>query len=249
MKDVRSRRRLAAPHGQNSTRRTMAESLEPRVLFTTVELLADLNPTDGSSSPAQYADLNGKAVFWNGGSVYASDGSGATLLRAGVLPSGVSPVRFVVAGDAAYFQVASSSAYGAPTSLWRTDGTAAAGTQQVVQLPAFASNFASCDGSLYFSASSSANQLWTSDGTAAGTRLVYTMPAGYAAPSGMTSFGGAVYFASANGSAWSLFRTDGTPAGTTIVKTELSGASSPPYGFTVANGLLYFAAYTNANGR
>src|SRR4051812_7822644 len=90
--------------------RVMPEALEPRVLLSSVELLADVDPTDGSSTPS-FMDLNGTALMWVGGSLYASDGSEVTLLGTNLRGGTTSPIPTVVARDTAYFQVPASPSF------------------------------------------------------------------------------------------------------------------------------------------
>ncbi|MDC0707061.1 HYR domain-containing protein [Stigmatella sp. ncwal1] len=111
----------------------------------------------------------------------------------------------------------------------------------------------------YFFASeaSSGRELWKTDGTAAGTRLVKDFVPGTSSPSGLpqtnppraaddpplVALGGQVYFSLAHTS-WSLelWRTDGTATGTVQVKDFCPLACSNSLRFLMAfNGRLFFA--------
>lgn len=129
--------------------------------------------------------------------------------------------------------------------LWRTDGTIA-GTIKLKNLNdcgakpgrywecVYAGAFTDVAGSLYFvlpqyyySAEDSeyrneSDQVWTSDGTVAGTRLVKTFhqssTGGWNAPGASISLDGIFYFTAYEfPSGFELWRSDGTDAGTTLV--------------------------------
>ena len=107
---------------------------------------------------------------------------------------------------------------------------------------------------LYFAGSDNTAgfELWTTDGTAAGTVMVADISAGVGGsyPFYFTAFNGEYYFmADDGGTGDELWKTDGTAAGTVMVKDINPGAfGSSPRGFTVFNGKLYFSAQDGANG-
>ena len=78
-----------------------------------------------------------------------------------------------------------------------------------------------------WSRSSKGTELWTSDGTAAGTNLVSDLCAGHCSsnPGNFMALGGAVYFTATDGEGPALWRTDGTAAGTVF----LGRASLPAF--------------------
>lgn len=94
-------------------------------------------------------------------------------------------------------------------------------------------------------------ELWRTDGTAAGTRLVKDIEpgAGSSSPSGLTVIGGTLFFAaydSANGR--ELWRSDGTAEGTVLVRDIASGAtSSSPSGLVALGNALVFSAYGSSS--
>jgi ELWxxDGT repeat protein len=109
------------------------------------------------------------------------------------------------------------------------------------------------DGTVFFRANG--DQLWRSDGTAAGTALVSNAPS--LNPLDLTAFGGRLLF---SGNSYpmgqELWSSDGTPAGTTIVKdispgTECGGwgpcrpHSSTPDQLTTAGAIVFFTASTD----
>ena len=100
---------------------------------------------------------------------------------------------------------------------------------------------------LYFTA---LNQLWQSDGTAAGT---FTMP-NLQIPKYFKIFNGRLYFtAYGNGVGTEVWSTDGTVAGTTLLKDIYPGtnpsidSSQDPH-FTVFNNKLFFVANDSVTG-
>ncbi|RKG81387.1 hypothetical protein D7W79_05380 [Corallococcus exercitus] len=96
-------------------------------------------------------------------------------------------------------------------------------------------------------------ELWKSDGTLMGTRLVKDVRKGPlgSQPSGLTVMDGRLYFAADDGvhgrEPWS---TDGTAQGTVLVQDlEPGPAGSTPMAFAAADGWLFFSATTAGRGR
>ena len=100
-------------------------------------------------------------------------------------------------------------------------------------------------GQLWFAAG---QNLWTTDGTTAGTVLVKSFADG---PRELTVSGASLFFAA--GETWSngeLWKTDGTTAGTVQVADIHAGPfSSGPTGLTWLGGDVYFGATDGINGR
>ncbi|HYG20645.1 MAG TPA: ELWxxDGT repeat protein, partial [Ohtaekwangia sp.] len=90
-------------------------------------------------------------------------------------------------------------------------------------------------------------ELWRSDGTTMGTRLVKDILTGPHSSriSQLTVLNDFVYFSAYDGAHGSeLWRSDGTPAGTSIVKDIIQGSrSSHPRNFTTFKGDLYFTVF------
>ena len=86
-------------------------------------------------------------------------------------------------------------------------------------------------------------ELWSSDGTGAGTRLVRDLCPGACSsePQGLTVLGGQAWFTAfgGTGSGLGLWRTDGTAAGTVRVATVASRLEAPP---VAAGGKVVFEA-------
>lgn len=96
-------------------------------------------------------------------------------------------------------------------------------------------------------------ELWVSDGTADGTRLVVDLvPGSYpSSPRELTAFGSYVYFvAESSPHGRELWRSDGTAKGTELVADLVPGtASSLPQQLTRSGGMLHFSAWTPTHGR
>ena len=116
-------------------------------------------------------------------------------------------------------------------------------------------NLINVNGTLYFAADDSTNgiELWRSDGTAAGTRLVSNIRPGgeSSSPTSLTAVNRSVYFTADDGTrGQELWRSDGTTAGTQIVSDILPGATgSNPLDLVNVNGVLYFTAVNNTGNR
>jgi len=93
------------------------------------------------------------------------------------------------------------------------------------------------------------NQLWSTDGTAAGTQEILT-DSGFGFFAELTVFQDRVYFLASDANAgMELWRTDGTPAGTARFKDVNPGlADSYPDALTVVGNKLFFTAGTATNG-
>lgn len=125
--------------------------------------------------------------------------------------------------------------------------------------PATPKNFIPYNGKLYFQASDNINgaELWSTDGTEAGTALVKDINPGNGSsnPQEFKVFNGKLYFQADNGVdtvKTELWVSDGTEAGTYMLKrintnNTASTLGSLPSGFTECNGKLYFRARDNGS--
>ncbi|MGE4294764.1 MAG: ELWxxDGT repeat protein [Campylobacterales bacterium] len=107
---------------------------------------------------------------------------------------------------------------------------------------------------LFFSAyDANGSELWVSDGTEAGTRMVKDINPGSAssAPYVLAAIGETIYFTADDGThSRELWKSDGTEAGTVMVKDTCSNNCesylSSPLAF---NNKLYFSAFDGIHGR
>ena len=106
---------------------------------------------------------------------------------------------------------------------------------------------------LYFSANDIAHglELWCSDGTRSGTRMVKDIFPGRASsnPSELTAVGTQLFFVAEDGNhGYELWRSDGTTLGTTMAKEISPVGGSRPTGLTAFKGGLVFSAYRPLDG-
>ena len=249
-------------------------------------LVADINPGGnssddyfeyGSSYPGPFFEFNGKLYFGaQNGSVgeelWVSDGTTeGTMLVADIYQAtnyfydGSFPSNFTEFNNKLYF-VANDSRYS--QGIWLTDGTTEGTTLATDISAALGGNYSYADprslsklnGKLYFSArdSDGDRELWVSDGTEEGTKLVADInPSSYgSAPDGgdfrssFTEFNNKLYFTAddeVNGR--ELWASDGTEEGTKLVADINPNGSSYPDDLTVVGDELFFRADNGETGR
>jgi ELWxxDGT repeat protein len=116
------------------------------------------------------------------------------------------------------------------------------------------SEFTTLNGVLFFDAvdGTHGDELWRSDGTAAGTTMVKDInPAAGSSISELIAVAGTLYFRADDGTHGSeLWRSDGTAVGTTMVKDiNAGGTGSTPLDLTGVGGILFFSADDGVAGR
>ena len=118
--------------------------------------------------------------------------------------------------------------------------------------PSYPDQLANVSGTLFFSAydDDHGTELWTSDGTNGGTKLVKDIRpggglSGGSVPLEITSFRGLAFFRADDDahSGYELWRSDGTKRGTRLVKDINPSSASEPGEFATVGGTLFFSAY------
>ncbi|WP_206208978.1 Ig-like domain-containing protein [Vogesella mureinivorans] len=238
----------------------------------------------GTSAGANFFNIgNGKALFQaddgtTGRELWVTDGSEAGTIRLKNIIPGAEGSEPSLNGMA---RVGNGKVVFAVNGgeLWITDGTVS-GTVQLKDLdtgsstPSFNGNSVSSEirdytppgigadftsiggGKVIFQANTDAKgvELWITDGTSAGTRLLADINPGTESSNagGFTNLGnGKTLFYANNGTNGNeLWITDGTTAGTRMVKDINTSSDSTPYSFTaMGNGKAMFMANTALNGR
>ncbi|HEY6141303.1 MAG TPA: ELWxxDGT repeat protein [Thermoanaerobaculia bacterium] len=216
-------------------------------------MLKDLNPGPGASFPNYFTELGGSVYFFAGfNAFWKTDGTEAGTVKLADV-DGLGPVA---AGSKLFFQGFTNDRGAEP---WVSDGTAA-GTHIIADIipgptgsgaTTFRTRFAALDSNhALFVANDNVhgNELWITDGTAAGTRMVKDVTPGakgtWSTSPLFTSFNGRVYFSASDSEhGLELWVTDGTEGGTQLFLDSVPGAASgSPSALTVSGGKLFFAA-------
>jgi ELWxxDGT repeat protein len=235
-------------------------------------MVKELRPGLAGSGARPLGAAGGRVVFsaddgTAGRELWVSDGTAAgTILLADLEPGaeGSSPEALATIGSILYFSAHTTTA---GRELWRTDGTAA-GTSMIADIspgagdsifdqPPFpaASYVAVAGGKLFFAAEDGTHgdELWVSDGTAAGTTLVADIQpgSGSSSPWRMATLGTSVVFAADDGThGRELWVSDGTTAGTTLVLDIIAGSAGGDPAEPVALGTqIFFLATDTTHGR
>ena len=213
--------------------------------------------------------FNNNAYFWgDNGDIWKTDGtiSGTVLIASNLITAGVEPSRALVPAGNLLFFIGYDASHG--YELWKTDGTSG-GTVLVKDInPGTADGLnstgvtlAGINNTLYFSANDGVHgtELWTSDGTTAGTVFMkdinpgpsdgfafyYDTTAYYktSVQPHFTNINSTVYFAAYDTTHnVELWKSDGTPSGTMLVKDINPLAGSFPSQFYLCNNQLVFNA-------
>ncbi len=170
-------------------------------------------------------------------------------------PAGVSNARdyTVVSSGLAFFAAQDANGNG----LYKTDGTAN-GTVLVKEFGTSSSSMPSqltnVNGTLFFVVDDGTHgkEIWTSNGTDAGTTLLLDVVSGSdsSSPANLTNVNGTLFFTANDGAHGSeLWSSNGTTAGTALLKDVRNGTSSSRISqLTNVNGTLFFSADDGTHG-
>jgi ELWxxDGT repeat protein len=252
-------------------RRLRHESLEDRRLMA-LDIVADITTTPKSSDPAEFVQT-GSSFYYvatgpQGREVHYkidSPQNPGFIERTGSFDlyygeNGSYPKELTIFGDYVYFSADTLGGLvtGGGREVWRAKEDVVTPLMDIV--PGINSSdpedFTVVGNTLYFTAKSPGNgrELWKTDGTTAGTKMVHDIYARSGAssnPKDLVAYGGVLYFTADDGETGrELWRTDGTVAGTKMVRDiQVGAASSNPTELTVAGNKLFFAATRALGGR
>jgi len=193
----------------------------------------------------------------------SSDGTPAGTSRAVTAASGMLESQaLTIAGGRLYFAARRSSDPGGPLLPWVSDGTDAgtalladAALSEEASAPLGRTPFTELSGRVFFAAADAArgDELWSTDGTPQGTKLVRDIAAGLLGsyPRGMVVWRGKLYFRARDRlHGMELWVSDGSREGTRLVQDIAAETSwSAPQELTVTGQGLYFSANDGAHGR
>ena len=230
-------------------------------------MVKDISPGGGSGlTNTDTIGAVGSIAFFSaeepgfGRELWKSDGTnaGTVMVKDIRLGGGSVPADLIDLNGTLLFSALETST---GRELWKSDGTNA-GTVIVKDINPNASafvgigngEFTKVNGIVIFAARDGVNgqELWKTDGTAAGTELVKDIRqgGGDSSPSDLVNVNGTVFFRADDGvSGFELWKSDGTEAGTELVKDVRLGISASfPTFLTNVNGILYFSAHDGTTG-
>ncbi|HEY1013568.1 MAG TPA: ELWxxDGT repeat protein [Herpetosiphonaceae bacterium] len=219
----------------------------------TTTLVRDIRPGAEGSNPEELLYVEGKLHFAaaDGTQTYSkalwtTDGTAAGTIKRNALPVGA-------AGDQAIdlFNIGGKLYYSSSSSARFTCGFHGPAIDMVLSACPSQSGIAQAYGRVFFTTGGwmRTNQLWTTDGTDAGTSLFRQQPAEtYIAE--LTEAKGWLFYSGNDGQhGQELWQSAGTPAGTAMIQDINPGAGdSHPYQFTLVGDRLIFTADDGTHG-
>ncbi|HEY8147843.1 MAG TPA: Calx-beta domain-containing protein [Vicinamibacteria bacterium] len=231
-------------------------------------LVKDVEPGPASGALGRTTVLNGRYLFVHEG-IWSTDGTAAGTTH--VKDLGPTPPLFATRATSAlgrtFFGLVEETdpAPDAPNleRLWVTDGSAE-GTQSLyaafqgkfcppnpIPIPALGP-LVEYSGRVFFFAqvpgqAGSHHDLWSTDGTAAGTALTVPISPSCQKALSLVPAAGLLFFVLDRGGGTGIFipdlwKTDGTPAGTAAVHVRADSIGTQPAGLTPFQGRLFFSA-------
>lgn len=226
-------------------------------------MVADIVPGPGSSQSGSFTRLGDEVVFFvrrdGRAELWRSDGTEAGTGLVSAIPADQRVGRPLVSGGRVFFFATTSDS----TLIWSSDGTPS-GTTAVDGLPFFAGADEAAPapgGTVLFSAyrRRTGSELWRTDGTGPGTRLVKDIAPGHgrdgsgrsSEPQQLTTGRGEVLFTAAVARRGrELWRSDGTRVGTTLVGEVRRGRPGGDiHEITPIGDRVFFAATTPRHGQ
>lgn len=218
--------------------------------------IADIDPGDRGSSPGDFVTAGGRMMFRASGDAIGNEPWVSDFTAAGTIGFDFDPGlrsssanSFTSVGNTFLF-----SMHLGDRMFYACDGTMM-GTTPIADVSNAYGFVESTDGHVYFSADNGVDgdELWRSDGTAAGTMMVADIgpgpessdPQRFAAAPGFVAFG--AYAPATDEEPWV---TDGTAAGTMLLRDIAPGdeGSLESDDFHSSNGLVFFGADDRTNG-
>ncbi|WP_182864638.1 ELWxxDGT repeat protein [Stieleria mannarensis] len=248
---------------------TTLDDFNDRELWTSNGTASTTNPVANINPGTQSADIRnvtpvGDQVYFiaddgiNGQAVWQADSnSGSVAMIADMTPSAIDKVSGLARfGSGVVFY---NSVAGSGGAMYYYDGSGS--TEFLARAPVevdlegtmFVENAA--EGRVYFvvNEATTGEELWSSDGTAAGTAMVQDLNGGNVGsdPRDLTAFNGRVYFSADDGvSGRELFSASDDGGGIQIEGDLNPGAvGSDPWDLTTSGGRLFFSADDGTNGR
>ena len=217
-------------------------------------LVRDLRPGTDSPSIRMIGAAGGRLILsgddgLHGPQLWSTDGTDAgTIMLTDWIPSTATLLNCTAVGGDSARLFLHTSGEGVPAELVVTAGTPG-GTRRLRAMTQ-ARDGTMLGRVLYFcgQADGSGPELWRSDGTPEGTRLVRSFAGLAGQPPAV--LGNLLFFAAADTPGnEELWVSDGTPAGTLLMREIHPNSGSFPSGFTTAGDRLFFVATTPAEGR
>ncbi len=204
----------------------------------------------GSPQPVVY---NGASYYAALNGFYKSNGTAGGTVRLLTVSVGTAAATWIYASPIGVLFAGPSGV------LYISDGTVAGTHPLSATAPGYdTTTFAYANGLVYFTgyAAASGWEVWATDGTSGGTRLVSDLTPGNAAgingprPRGLTAFGTNIYYVLPNsgGTPVGWYVTDGTAAGTHSIFTPAEFPHTID-GFFPGNGVLFISASDTSPAR